>query len=88
MIDRYTRKEIKNIWEDHNRYSLWLEIELAAAEAMEKLKIIPKGVVKKVKSKAKIDPKRILQIEEKEIDQSKQVGCRRRRVYSVTPLLF
>ena len=32
---------------------------------MEKLKIIPKGVVKKVKSKAKIDPKRILQIEEK-----------------------
>ena len=65
MIDRYTRKEIKNIWEDHNRYSLWLEIELAAAEAMEKLKIIPKGVVKKVKSKAKIDPKRILQIEEK-----------------------
>ena len=65
MIERYTRKEIKDIWEDHNRYSIWLEIELAAAEAMEKLKIIPKGVVKKVKSKAKINPKRILQIEEK-----------------------
>ena len=32
---------------------------------MEKLKIIPKGVVKKVRSKAKINPKRILQIEEK-----------------------
>jgi len=47
MIKRYSRKEIKNIWEDYNRYSLWLEIELAAAEAMEKLKIIPKGVVKK-----------------------------------------
>ena len=44
MIERYTRKEIKSIWEDKNRYSLWLEIELAAAEAMEKLKIIPKGV--------------------------------------------
>ncbi len=65
MIERYSRKEIKKIWEDHNRYSIWLKIELAAAEAMEKLKIIPKGVVKKVKSKAKIDPKRILQIEEK-----------------------
>jgi len=65
MIERYTRKEIKNIWEDYNRYSLWLEIELAAAEAMEKLKIIPKGVVKKVRTKAKINPKRILQIEEK-----------------------
>ena len=63
MIERYTRKEIKNIWEDHNRYSIWFEIELAAAEAMEKIKIIPKGVVKKVKSK--INPKRILQIEEK-----------------------
>ena len=65
MIERYSRKEIKNIWEDYNRYTLWLEIELAAAEAMEKLKIIPKGVVKKVRSKAKINPKRILQIEEK-----------------------
>ena len=32
---------------------------------MEKLKIIPKGVSKKVKSKAKINAKRILQIEEK-----------------------
>ncbi len=65
MIERYSRKEIKNIWEDYNRYSIWLEIELAAAEAMEKLNIIPKGVVKKVRSKAKINPKRILQIENK-----------------------
>ena len=65
MIERYSRNEIKSIWEDYNRYSIWLEIELAAAEAMEKLKIIPKGVVKKVRSKAKINPKRILQIEEK-----------------------
>ena len=65
MIERYSRKEIKNIWADYNRYSLWLDIELAAAEAMEKLKIIPRGVVKKVKSKAKINPKRISQIEEK-----------------------
>ena len=65
MIERYSRKEIKNIWADYNRYSLWLEIELAAAEAMEKLKIIPKGVAKRVRSKAKINPKRILQIEGK-----------------------
>ena len=65
MIERYSRKEIKSIWEDYNRYSIWLTIELAAAEAMEKLKIIPKGVVNKVKSKAKINPKRILQIENK-----------------------
>ena len=63
MIDRYSRKELKDIWEEKNKYSIWLDIELAAAEAMEKLKIIPKGVVKKVKSKAKINVARILDIE-------------------------
>ncbi len=65
MIERYSRKEIKQIWNDYNKYSIWLQIELAAAEAMEKFKIIPKGISKKVKSKAKINVKRILQIEEK-----------------------
>ncbi len=65
MIERYSRKEIKNIWEDKNKYSIWLDIELAAAEAMEKLKIIPQGVSKRVKTKAKINVKRILQIEDK-----------------------
>ena len=65
MIERYSRKEIKNIWNDKNKYSIWLDIEIAAAEAMEKLKIIPKGVSKKVKLKAKIDVQRILKIEEK-----------------------
>ena len=55
MIERYSRKELKEIWLDKNRYNLWLEIELAVAEAMEKFKIIPKGVVKKIKSKSKIN---------------------------------
>jgi len=64
MIDRYSRKELKNIWADQNKYRIWLDIELAAAEAMEKLKIIPKGVVKKVKSKARINVARILKIED------------------------
>ena len=65
MIDRYSRKELKSIWEDYNKYSIWLKIELAAAEAMEKLKIIPKGIVKRIKPKAKINVKRILEIENK-----------------------
>jgi adenylosuccinate lyase len=64
MIDRYSRKELRNIWSDENKYKIWLDIELAAAEAMERLNIIPKGVVKKVKSKAKINVARILKIEE------------------------
>ncbi len=65
MIERYSRKEVKKIWEDKNKYSIWLDIELAAAEAMEKFKIIPIGITKKIKTKAKIDVKRILQIENK-----------------------
>jgi len=64
MIERYSRKELKSIWTDENKYKIWLEIELAAAEAMEKFNIIPKGVVKKVKSKARINVARILKIEE------------------------
>ena len=31
MIERYSRKKLKSIWEDFNKYSIWLEIELAAA---------------------------------------------------------
>ena len=54
---------MKAIWDEENKFSIWLKIELAAAEAMEKLKIIPRGVVKKVKSKGKINVKRILEIE-------------------------
>ena len=65
MIERYSREELKNIWSDYNKYSLWLKIELASAEAMEKYKIIPRGISKKVRKKAKINPKRILEIENK-----------------------
>ncbi len=65
MINRYSRKETKAIWEDYNKYSIWLKIELACAEAMERFGIIPKGVVKKVKAKSKINVKRISQIEDK-----------------------
>ena len=65
MIKRYSRKELVNIWEEHNKYKIWLNIEVAAAEGMEKLKIIPKGVSNLVKKKAKINVKRIHQIENK-----------------------
>ena len=65
MIERYSRKEIREIWLDKNRYSLWLKIEIAAAEAMEKYRIIPKGVVKKVKTKSKINVDAILKLEGK-----------------------
>ena len=51
MIERYSRKEIKTIWEEKNKYKIWLQIEIAAAQAMEKLRVIPKGVSAKVKRK-------------------------------------
>ena len=65
MINRYSRKEIKKIWDEENKYKIWLDIEIAAAAAMEKLKIIPRGVSSKVKKKAKINVSRIHAIESK-----------------------
>jgi len=65
MINRYSRKEIKKIWQEENKYKIWLDIEIAAAQAMEKLNIIPKGVASKVRKKAKINVTRIHKIESK-----------------------
>ena len=44
---------------------IWLDVESAAAQAMEKYKIIPRGVSSIVKKKGKINVKRIHQIESK-----------------------
>ena len=65
MISRYSRKELTQIWSEENKYKIWLNIEIAAAKAMEKYKIIPKGVSSLVKRKAKIKVKRIHEIEAK-----------------------
>jgi len=65
MIERYSRKEMKNIWMEENKYKIWLDIEIAAAQAMEKFHYIPKGVASKVRKKAKINVKRIHKIESK-----------------------
>ena len=63
MIKRYSRKELTDIWSEENKYKIWLDVEVAAAEAMEKLGHIPRGVASVVKKKAKINVKRIHQIE-------------------------
>ena len=54
MINRYSRKELTTIWSEENKYKIWLDVEIAAAQAMEKLGKIPKGVSSTVKKKAKI----------------------------------
>ena len=65
MIERYSRKEIKEIWEEKNKYKIWLDIEIAATQAMEKLKLVPKGVSAKIKKKSTINVDRIHKIESK-----------------------
>ena len=54
MISRYSRKELTNIWSEEKKYKIWLDVEIAAAQAMEKLGYIPKGVSSLVKKKAKL----------------------------------
>jgi adenylosuccinate lyase len=44
MIPRYTRPQMARIWEADNRYRIWLEIEILAAEAMAELGTVPKDV--------------------------------------------
>ena len=65
MIPRYSRKELVKIWSEENKYKIWLDVEIAAAQAMEKYKLIPKGVSAIVKRKGKIKVKRIHDIEAK-----------------------
>lgn len=61
MIDRYSRPEFAAIWSDASRYALWLDIELAACEAMERDGRVPTGTAALVRAKAagNLDPARI-----------------------------
>ena len=62
MIKRYSRKELTDIWSEENKYKIWLDVEVAAAEAMEKLGLIPRGVASVVRKKARINVGRIHKI--------------------------
>ena len=42
MIDRYTRPEMGRIWSEENKYRQWLEVELAAAEALAETGEVPR----------------------------------------------
>ncbi|NPV52502.1 MAG: adenylosuccinate lyase [Firmicutes bacterium] len=64
MIPRYTYPEMARIWSDENRFSKWLEIELAACEAWANLGRIPPDALEKIKKNARFDVKRIEEIEE------------------------
>jgi adenylosuccinate lyase len=63
MITRYTRPEMGRIWEDENRFRIWLEIEVLACEAQAELGVIPAEAVATIRQKARFDVARIDAIE-------------------------
>lgn len=63
MIPRYARPEMAAIWSQESRYSIWLEIETLAAEAMEELGQIPTGTSAAVRARGGFDVGRIDEIE-------------------------
>jgi adenylosuccinate lyase len=63
MIPRYSRPEMMAIWSPKTRYSIWLEIETLAMEAMADLGVIPRDAAKAYRAKGKFDVARIDEIE-------------------------
>ncbi|MBI3596327.1 MAG: adenylosuccinate lyase [Nitrospirae bacterium] len=63
MIDRYTLPKMKAIWDTRHKLETWLRIELLACEGLARRGDIPKEVVSVLRKKAKVDPKRMEEIE-------------------------
>ncbi len=65
MIKRYTLPRMGHIWEDENRFRQMLEVELLVCEALHREGKIPKEALINIKQKAKVDIRRIQEIEVK-----------------------
>jgi adenylosuccinate lyase len=63
MIPRYARPDMTALWEAESRFSIWLEIETHALDAMVKLGIVPEEAAKAVREKGGFDVDRIDEIE-------------------------
>lgn len=63
MIERYTLPEMGELWSTETMYRTWLEVELAACEAMAKDGTVPQKSLKTILKKADFDVKRIEEIE-------------------------
>ncbi len=63
MIKRYTRPEIGNVWTEENKTRKWLDVELAALDALAQHGHIPKDIPAKVRKKAGFNLERIQEIE-------------------------
>jgi adenylosuccinate lyase len=61
MIERYSRPEMKRVWSDENKYSKWLDVEIAVCEAWAELGKIPRRALPKIKL-ARVNIKRMQDI--------------------------
>ncbi|MDD5190023.1 MAG: adenylosuccinate lyase [Dehalococcoidales bacterium] len=61
MIERYSRPEMKKVWQDENKFAKWLEVEIAACEAWAQLGVIPRSAIPKIKM-ARVNLKRMDEI--------------------------
>src|SRR5437762_14345009 len=63
LIPRYTREEMGRVWSDANKYSKWLEVELASTEALAESGEVPKEAAAIIRARAKVDAARIYELE-------------------------
>lgn len=63
MIERYSLPEIAQIWSDENKFSIWLEIEILACEALSILGLFPEDIPNQIRQKAKFEINRIKEVE-------------------------
>lgn len=63
MIDRYTRPEMKKLWDLETKFQKWLEVEIAVCEAWAEIGEIPIDALNLIKKKARFDLKKIEEIE-------------------------
>jgi adenylosuccinate lyase len=64
VIKRYTSPEMGAIWSEQRRYETWLQVELAAADAMAEKNIIPRDAARELRARAAFDVERIEEIEQ------------------------
>jgi len=63
MIERYTRPEMGRIWSEESKLEKWLQVEIAALEALAHYRYIPKDIPTQIRKKANFNIKRIHEIE-------------------------
>ena len=64
MIRRYTHPEMGAIWSEERRYQTWLEVELAATDAMADAGLVPADAARELRARAAFDVARIEEIEQ------------------------